>query len=1024
MFLSNASIKRPVAMGCLLIGLVLLGVNAYRKLGVENLPKMDIPFVTVVTVYPGATPEEVETDIAKKIEDAVVSVDGLKHISSSCMENVCQTLLEFDMSVDQDMAAVDVREKLDLIKSDLPADAEDPKVLKFDVNAKPVLNMGLTGDVGLDELYDYADNQLSDRISTLLGVAEVQIIGGSEREVAVSLDRHALSARGLTSLHVVQALQNGVKKIPSGRIRSHGTEYSVIFDAETATLADIGEIQVTAENGERVRVKDIAVVAMGAEERRQAAFIDGKPGIAIRVVKKSDANAVAVVERVRKAFDSLRKELPGGMELTWVSDDGAFIQSSVDTGVSNILQGVLLTAAILLLFLHNVRSTFVVAISMPITVLIALWFLQLMGYTLNISTLLALALSVGLLVTNSIVVLESIVDRVKRRESPGEASAKGTGEVAVAVLASAGTNIVVLFPIAMMGSKVGEFVRPFAVTMVIATAVSLFTSFTLTPILSSKLLKRVEEGVRRSFFGRFGAWWDRMFSWVERLYERVLRFNERNRWAALLILLAAAVMLVHSLTLVPKVGFTMVRDFDQGELYVKLEFPTYYSLGRTVERTRRVEETLRALPDVRHVFTTIGKVEGIIGKSSEGVYLAQVFIKFCEKMDRDTPVDEIAERVRGMLATLPDAIATVSVPGAIGGQSTPIELEISGDDLRELDRVALNIRRISEEMGGFKDLDTTVRSGKPEIRLYPDRPVLADLGLPVVPLGANLRGNIEGIEAASYKRGDRTYDIRVKYAEEEGTGQVAGFLLPALPGKPMPVTAVAAIRESRAPVQITRMDKRRIAKLTANLRADMPLGTAVNRMLAAIKEENVLPPGYSLRFGGVYEVMAEMMVEFLEAAIMAMLLTYLTLAAILESFTKPFIILATLPLGLVGMIWGLYLSGEALSFFALLGGVMLIGIVVNNAILILSEEQNLMARGESAHNAMIHAARDQLRPIIMITLAAALGMLPLGLGRGLGSEARVGIGWGSIGGIMVSGLLTLIVIPIMYDLLTRRNGRH
>ena len=1007
-------------MSALIIGLILLGLNSYRKLGLENFPKIDSPYVTITTTYFGATPREIETDIAKEIEDAVASIDGIKHVNSMCMEDVCITLIEFQMEVDVDVAAFDVREQIDLIRQDLPADADDPEIEKFDINAKPIIYFALTGDVSVDDLYDYADDVLQDKFSTIRGVAEVELIGGEEREIHVQLDRDLLAAKGLTSADVVGALRQGARKLPSGRVRDHGEEFTVTFDAEVGTVEELGAIQVPTESGTYVYLRDLGRIVVASEEYRQRAFIDGRPAIAMRIVKKSDANAVAVVRRVRAAFDEVDAELPGGMELIWVTDDGNYIQAMVDTGLSTILQGIALTAAILFVFLYDVRSTIIVAVTMPISVIVSLFFLNLMGYTFNMFTLLSLALSVGVLVTMSIVVLESIVSHLGRGEAPADAAAHGTARVTAAVLASAGTNIVVLFPLTMMKSKIGMVMIPFAITMVIVTSVSVFTSFTLTPILCSKLLRTASADRKRTLLGRLEALWNRMFGWVEDRYEGLLRFMERHRVAAALGLLAAVGLLVQSLKVGGTVGFTFVHDTDQAQLYVKLEFPTYYSLDWTTQRTRKVEQQLRGLPDMQHTYVMIGKAEGTIGQSTEGVYLAQILVTFPDKTGRDLTIEGIKPLARDMLANLPDAIVTVNAPSAIGGQASPIELEIYGEELGTLDRLAVAAADETLTVAGTFDVDTTVREGKPEIKIYPDREVLSDLKAWPNNVGTALRGNIEGIEAATYKQGDRSFDIRVKFIEQKGVNQVPAFLFPGDAGRPVPLETIANVKHTRTPVRITRKDKQRISKIYSNLAQEKPLGVAVNEISALIDRDMDMPPGYKYGFGGHYELMQEAGTDFLEAAVVAIVLTYLLLAAILESFTQPFLILITIPLALIGVMYALYLAGESISIFVMLGFVMMIGIVVNNAILIMGEVNNLRADGVPTHAAMIRAARDQLRPIIMITLAAVLGMLPLALSRGLGCENRIGIGVACIGGIAMSGLLTLLVIPIMYDLFTRR----
>ncbi|MCD4825771.1 MAG: efflux RND transporter permease subunit [Phycisphaerae bacterium] len=1021
MFLSDASIKRPVAMCSGIIALVLLGLNAYNKLGVENLPKIDVPYVTIVTVYPGGSPEEIETDVAKKIEDVVVSIDGLKHVTSSCMENVCQTLLEFNLDVDVDIAANDVREKLDLIANELPKSVEKPKVIKFDINAKPIASFALTGEMSLDELYDYADNQLRDRISVLSGVADVQLTGGAEREVHVLLDRDALAARGLLTTNIVQVLKAGIGKIPSGRIQQNGSEFIVKFDADFEAIKEIGSLEAVTEDGSRCYIRDIATIVSGTEERRQATFINGRPAIGIRVVKKADANTVKVVNRVREVFALLQKELPGGMELIWVIDDGDFVQASVDAAQINIFQGIGLTAAILFLFLFNIRSTLIVAISMPVSIVISVLFMKWMNFTLNMSTLLALGLSVGVLVTNSIVVLEHIIRHLAEEHSPSISARRGTSEVAAAVLASAGTNIVVLVPIATMGGMMGLFFKPFAMTMVIVTFASLVISFTLTPILSSLLLKHKEDKKTPKTLGRVEEVFNGAMALAQNGYGSLLKFLAGKRWLAALIMLGLCGLLILSFALVPKIGFTFIEEYDQAQMFVKVEFPPHYNMQRTTKRVQEIEERLKSLPGLKDTLTTVGKVEGVIGMSSEGVHLAQVLLTFEDKTRRDEAISQLQVEARRALKDYPDSILSVGIPTPVGGQMSPVWMEVAGTDLEKLDQLAEQITGIVANVDGTLDPDNTVRLGKPELLVRPNRPVLADLKTPVLGMGMALRGNLEGIKAATFKRGDRTYDIRVKFAPRPGKTQVEEFLFPGEPGRPVPLTALARIDSSIAPIQITRKDKQRISQVFANLKRGTPLGTVVQQISQEIDNKASLPPGYNYGFTGMYEQLEEAFGLFSEAALIALVLVYLLLAAILESFVKPLIILLTIPLGLVGMLWALYLTGVSMSIFVLLGGVMLIGIVVNNAILIMNRANHLVAHDTPPHAAMVKAATEQFRPIVMITMAAVLGMLPLAIGQGLGSENRTGIGIASIGGIAVSGVLTLIVIPTLYDLFTRKG---
>ena len=1022
MFLSDASVRRPIAMVCLIIALTLLGFNAYRKMGLEIMPKVDVPYVTITTIYPGASPKEIETDVAKRIEDQMVTIDGLKHVNSSCMENVCQTMLEFKLDVDVDIAATDVREKLDLVRADFPEGVEDPKILKYDINATAIIQLALTGDLSVDELYDYADNTLKDRITVISGVASVDLIGGAKRAVNVLLDRDKLAARGLTSSDVVKVIQEEIRTIPSGRVRAGAREYSVKFDAEYDKVADIGQLEIINTEDQRCYLKNIGRVEMGTEELRQTAYVDGRPCVAIKVIKKADANAVNVVDRVRYAMSDLQKQLPGGMELVWITDDETFTRAMVNSAWINVAEGILLTVLILFLFLYNIRALLVVSITMPLTIVIGLFFMQMVGYTLNASTLLAIGMSVGILVTNSIVVLEAIIKRFEETGDPEAASRLGAKEVFIAVLASAGTNVVVLFPLTMMESLIGRFLAPFALTMVILTVVSLFISFTLTPLLSSIILKSKELDAQ-TLLSRMETAWNRRFDRVVAGYRSALLFNEQHRWAAILLVIVVLLAFVHSLSLIPKLGSSMMAEPDKGEINVKLEFPTHYNLAQTVMRTKEAGQLFADLPGLLHTLTMVGKVEGVLGQSSEGVYLAQMLLKFTERTERKETMRSLLADIRSSLAGFPDAIVTVGIPTIIGGQTSGIEMEIAGDDLTLLDSLALKVRTFAEKIAGIEDPDTTVRAGKPELHIRPNRAVLADLGIPATNIGLALRANLEGATAGTFKRGDRSYDITVKFSEQQGKQQVAAFLFPGITGHPILLESLGEVEETREPVQIVRKDKRRVSKLFANLKGTKPLGTAATEIGTAISKSGIIPAGYNYNFAGQYESLVEAQGGIAEAGIIAIILVVLTLAAILESFKQPVLILVTVPLALIGMIWALALGGKSLEIFVLMGGVMLIGIVVNNAILIM-DQFNLHVKegGIPRHEAMVTAACERFRPVTMITIAAVLGMLPLAFGQGIGAELRNAAGIASAGGILISGILTVVVIPVLYNLFTHRNG--
>jgi len=1009
MLLSNLSVRRRVAMSTVIIVMVIFGVLGYRKMGLGLTPNIDVPYVTIVTVYPGASPREIETDVARKIEDAVSLIDGVKHLDSVCMESVCQTMIEFEMNRNVDIAAMDVREKIDLIKNDLPADAELPKILKFDFNATPIVSMALTGSVPFPDLYDFADTRLKDALSVLSGVASVDIIGGAKREVEVLIDRERLSAAGMTALDVVRKIAETNVKIPSGNIREAEREIAVTVDAESKTVEELASMELASSDGRRIHLRDVAEVRLGSKEVKSASLYNGKPCITLKVVKKGEANTVKVVNMVHQAYEQLRKELPGGMELNWFRDDGAFVQASVADTWSSILMGMLLTAIILLVFLEDWRMAAISFVSLPVSIIITFAGMRWFGYTLDIVTLLAMGVSVGTLVTNSILVLESIMLWRSRKSKLQEAVMGGADEVAIPVTASAMTNVVVFVPIGLMTSVVGLIFAPFAITITIATLVSLWVSFTLTPILAVYFLGRFERSV--GAVRRILNPLERLYRWIENGYAVSLRRSVRYRG-----LIIAGTLLLFLLTLflvAPRLGMDFMPEMDKGELTARLEYPTDFNLTETTRRATDVAARLGKLHDVTATLTQVGKVQGILGKASEGPYLAEVNVVCTPKTKRNRPLEDIRAEIRNVLASETACETAVLIPSPIGGASKPIEANITGPDLDVLNDIGLQAARLASDSGTTREVEHTVRIGKPEIQLKPDQSAINDARLSVKALGLTMRGNIEGIVASSYKIGDRSYDVRVKMSEQRGTSQVGEFNLPSTDGKPVSVTAVANLDMGVTPIQITRSGKQRVVKLYANQSPGTALGTAKTKIEEAVIP--ILPTGYRLQFVNMIEKMGDAVAEFGLAIVIAIILTYLLLAALLESWTQPLLVMTTLPLGFMGMILGLFVAGMSMSIFGLLAGVMLIGIVVNNAILVV-DTVNVLVRekGMSKSDAIVKAATDEFRPILMISLASILGMLPMALGRGLGSEMRASCGVGAVGGLVVASLLSLYFVPLFY----------
>ena len=1025
MFLSDISLKRPIAMTVVLLVLALFGFLAWRTAGVDLVPLVDVPYVTVTVVYPGATPEEIETAVVRKIEDAVSQVDGLKHMTATCANNFCQVMLEFHLDRDVDTVATDVREKIDLIVNDLPSGAEKPNVAKFDVNATPVVTMALTSSsaktVENGDLYDYADNRLSSRFSSLPGVASVELIGGEKREVVVEVDRSKLAAKGLTLAEVVGKVGKGNIKIPSGEIDEAGRSAALTFDAEAKEPSELGAIELGRPGGAKVYLRDVAKFHFGTKRAESLAYFNGEPAVVLKITKKGEANAAKVVDLVRMAAEKAKAELPDGMSLNWVRDDGAYVHATVRGGFDSIWQGILLTGAILVLFLSEWSSALVAFVSIPVTIIIALIVFPFFDCTFNLVTMSAVGISSGILVANSIVVLENIAARFQRGGDGGVRStvAKAAGQVAVAVCASALTNIVVFLPIATMKTLAGRFFVPFAIVITAATFASLFVSFTLTPILSSMFAGR-GAGVNRALSFVLAPW--------NACYNATARFYRATLFPALRhpVLLIAAVAVLSAAGfayLVPRLQLDFIPTMDKGEMTVRLEYPADTALEKTAERTLALARKIGSLKDsagdplAQSVTISVGKTQGILGAVSQGAYLAEIAVKLKDMTARRETIQDVAERLRDVCREEPDVIWSALVPLVIGGSAQSAEFRILGDDFDTLNAVGLATARDAAADPSCADVSHSIRIGRPETRLYPKRAVLNDLGVTPDALGTSLRASFAGLKCSRFTKGDRSYDVRVRFAEEDGFSQVDALNFPGADGVPFALDSVAGKERVMKPVQIVRSMKRRAVTVYANNARGYGLGTTLGVLRAAAGKH--LPPGYETTVGGTAEYMDETFGEFALVTSVAIILTYLLLAAIMESWTMPFVVLFTVPFAYLGMFAALWATHTTFTVFGLLAGIMLVGVVVNAAILIVDERTMLLGRGIAPRAATLKASAAKFRPVLMSSATSLFGMLPMALGSGLGSELRAAIGIGSVGGILLSAVVSLYLIPALTSLARR-----
>ncbi|MBO4715231.1 MAG: efflux RND transporter permease subunit [Verrucomicrobia bacterium] len=1010
MSLPEISIKRPIALSCLIITMVVIGISSFFKIGIDLVPKTDIPYVQISTIYPGATPEEIEVEVARRIEDAIASLDGLKHTTSVCMENICAMSLEFHLGVDINLALHNVREKINMIMEDFPDEVETPILDKFDINALPVVILYLTGDRTIDELYDYVDDKLSDRFASIPGVSAVRVHGGNEMQLHVLLSQDKLTESGLTVGEIIQRISANNRKMPAGHVKEGNQEYSITYDAEFRDINALKELEIGNHAGSRIYLGDVATIELRSKEIRQEAYLNDKPGICMEVVKKGEANAVETIKRIRKRFDEINEnhQLPGGMELHWHKDTGEFIETAVADAWTSVGLGILLTAALLFLFLHEIRATFIVSITMPVSVIVSFMLMKAMDYTIDLVTLMSIGSSVGVLVANSIVVIENIYKQLSLGQDRKSAAAKGAGGVVNAVAASALTNVVVFVPMMLMTSVVGMILAPFAGVMVIATLMSLFISFTLTPILASLLL--TEKTLNRSPRNiRMFRLWDKGYDKLCDLFNRSIRYTSRAPGSVLLII--GIVCGLIAFLIVPRVSMSFFPDTDRSEFSVNLEFPSNTNLDQTRVRAIEIMEAIRKLSFVKETGMTIGYVKALPGQVSQGVHLAQISVVAHPKGTRPS-LEEIMNMTRDELNKFHDMIYSMTVPEATGDSSVDMVAYISGTDMNALEQYNRRGIEALQKSGMATDVDSSIRVGKPQITFTPQRPILRNLGIDAVPLGSTIVGSFEGIEAGTYKVDSRSFSIRVKLDNTNGLETVRKLNAGMLNGKPINMDVLTEQKRDNVSVSLIRRDKERASWFYANANSGYVVGD-----LSRVLEESVnpiLPAGYELKFAGLSEMMKEGAADFGEVFLLAIIMTYLVIAAIMESWTRPFLVLFTIPLGFLGMFTAIWLAGLSLSMLGMLGGVMMIGIVVNNAILLMDECATLTQNGMSKHQAMLEASRNKFRPIVMTSIAAVIGMMPMAFGTGTGAELRSSCGVALVGGLVFSSILTVYLIPALY----------
>ncbi|MCF8159934.1 MAG: efflux RND transporter permease subunit [Polaromonas sp.] len=1026
MWFTRVSLHNPVFATMVMLALVVLGLFSMQRLQVDQFPNIDFPVVVISTDYPGASPEIVESEVTKKIEEGVNSIAGINALTSRSYEGQSVVIIEFGLHMDGRKAADDVREKVAAVRATLRAEVKEPRVLRFDPASRAIWSVAVLPDTSAGaslnavELTSWAEQTLKKRLENVRGVGSVALVGASKREINIYLNPQALAAHGITPEQVANAVRNENQDYPVGSIRSSAQDRVIQIAARVQRPEDFGRIIITRKNGAAVRVDQLAEVTDGAQEIESLALYNGQRTLLLNVQKAQDENTIAVVDGLNRTLAELQQQLPPGVKLTQITDGSRQIRVSVSNVRQTLFEGALLTVLIVFLFLNSWRSTVITGLTLPIALIGTFFFMNLLGFTINMITMMALSLCVGLLIDDAIVVRENIVRHVQMGKDPFDASMDGTREIGLAVFATTLSIVAVFLPIGFMGGIIGKFFHEFGLTIVAAVLISMFVSFTLDPMLSSiwhdpSIEAHGKHLAPRTLYdktiGRVTALFDHGTDALVGVYQGILRWALDHRPSTVALALA---IFVSSIFMVPLLGTEFVPKSDFSETNLTFNTPVGSSLEVTEARARQVEGIIRSFPEVNYTLTTINT------GNAQGKMYASIYIRLVDRNKRTRSVDDMSTALRQRLREVPGISVThVGLLDPVGGQKQ-IAFSIQGADMAELSRLnALALEKI-RTVPGLVDVDSTLKPDKPTLDVRVRRDAASDLGLSVAQIGSSLRILVAGQTVGNWRApDDQTYDVNVRLSPQSRKQPQDLSALPFTVGTQADGSArvvrldqVAKVIESTGSNQINRRDLTREVAITGNVS-----GRSAGEVSADIKtamDSIAMPPGYSYKFSGSVKDMAEAFGYAMSALVLAVIFIYMILASQFKSFFQPLALMTALPLTLIGVVLALMLFNSTLSMFSVIGVVMLMGLVTKNAILLVDFTIRAREDGLNRHDALLMAAKVRLRPILMTTLAMIFGMVPLAFAMSEGSEMRAPMGQAVIGGVITSSLLTLVVVPVVY----------
>ncbi len=1030
MHIAEWSVKRPVAVTVTVLVVVLLGLVSLHNLRVDLFPEIDLPMAGVMTSYPGVGPEEIESLITVPLERTLATAPGVKNITSTSRRGQSTITVEFNWGTNMDVALQDLRDRLDRARRSLPDDADAPMLIKYDPSMMPVLVVTLAGEVGLEELRRLADDVVRPRLERVDGVAAVAVWGGVTREIQVLVDPARLRGYGLTLAQVEAALKTENQDVPAGEVREGTRRYVVRVPGEFRDLKDLQSVVVSSSDGTTVRLADLAQIKDGYAEVTQLARLNGHPSVLLWVQKQSGANTVEVVRRVKTALGQLGSELPGNIRYLPVLDQSTIIEASIRDLARNLLVGSLLAAAVIYFFLRNWRATVVVSFSIPVAVIAAFSMIYFSGQTLNMISLGGLALGVGMVVDDSIVVLENIYRHRQEGLAPFEAAVGGAKEVTSAVIASTLSTVSVFLPIVFVKGMTAQFFTPMALAVSFALLASLYAALTLVPMVSARVLER-ERGEGPPSTGPLKRVMERTGAWLDLLYARyrtLLGWALGHRRA---VVLGAAGLFVVSLMAAPLVGTEFMPTLDRGQVNITVEMPAGTDLDVTNRVVGEIEKKVTELPEVDSVVASVGG--GGMGMGGAGTDQASVRLQLKDRSERKRSAAQVAEALRQSLPRFPGVNVWVDAPGSIfggrtlGGASAPFELALKGDELDVLKDLADRLLKLVRETPGTRQVRSSWEQARPEAHVLVDRDRVAAYGLSLGQVASAIRAAVQGDVVTRYRVGGDEIDVRVRFPEDARRDVASLKTIPLLSGRGTEVLLqdVAEVRPGTGPMTIQRRNQTRVISITSQL-----VGRSLGDVVAEVRQkvaQLALPPGYWVEYTGEAEQMRETFGTLLVSLALAVVLIYLVLAAQFESFFFPFIVMFSVPVALTGIVGGLMLTGRAFSVPAFVGAILTVGIVTKNAIVLVDYVNQLRARGMSRDEALLRAGPVRLRPILMTTGTTVMAMLPLVLGMGEGAETQAPLATAVVGGLLFSTLVTLVLVPVVYsvfdDLVVRVRER-